>query len=129
MKLKSYKSQFTNFFFSLGFWLLALGFLQAQQKNLALNREWRLNFEKCKTIIKNDSANPCAYYKNDNACFLPYTIAIKQIDKNDSLRKKTSFIKRKLKKENLIIVNDATDKFYLTIDPLFNFEFGRDIED
>ena len=114
------------FILNAGFWILSS--LCAQQKNLPLNREWGLNFEKCKATI-NDSANPCTYYKNDNSCFLPYIIPIKQIDKNDSLRKKTSFIKRKLKKENLIIVNDTIDKFYLIIDPLFNFEFGKDLSD
>jgi len=129
MKVKNHKSPVTRFFFALVTCLLSLATLFAQQNNLPLNREWGLNFEKCRTTIKNDSINPCVYYKNDNSCFLPHTIAIKQIDKNDSLRKKTSFIKRKLKKENFIIVNDTIDKFYLTIDPLFNFEFGRDLED
>lgn len=31
--------------------------------------------------------------------------------------------------ESLFIVNDSTDKFKLTIDPLFNFEFGKDLAD
>ena len=38
-----------------------------------------------------------------------------------------SYIYRKLKQENLFIVD--TGDFYLTIDPLFNFEFSRDLED
>ena len=110
------------------FCLLASGFsfpLFSQQKNFPLNREWGLDFEKYRTSI-NDSANLYAQY-NKNPCFYPHTIAIKQINKNDSIRKKTSFIKRKLKIENLIIVNDTAGKFYLTIDPLFNFEFGKDV--
>ncbi len=36
---------------------------------------------------------------------------------------------RKLKRESLVIVRDTTDQFYMTIDPLLNFEFGKDLED
>ncbi|MEW6469147.1 MAG: hypothetical protein AB1458_09495 [Bacteroidota bacterium] len=40
-----------------------------------------------------------------------------------------SWLHRKIKTENLFIVKDTSDKFILTIDPLFNFEFGKDLED
>lgn len=122
-------SEFRRFFkkalliLNSGFWILSSLF--AQQKNLPLNREWGLGFDRYRSSI-NDSVNRHENYKNIS-CFLPHIISIKQIDKNDSLRKKTSFVKRKFKKENLIIVNDTSDKLYLTIDPLFNFEFGRDL--
>lgn len=36
---------------------------------------------------------------------------------------------RKLNYENLIIARDSAEKFRLTIDPLFNFEYGKDLED
>ena len=42
-------------------------------------------------------------------------------------RKHENIIMRKLRNENLIRVNKSD--FYLTIDPLFNFEFGRDSKD
>jgi hypothetical protein len=51
------------------------------------------------------------------------------VDKNDSLRKATSIWKRKIKQESLFIIQDTADKFYMTIDPLFNFEFGKDLAD
>jgi hypothetical protein len=64
------------------------------------------------------------------SCFKPY-INPKQnhVDKNNPQRKATGVWKRKLKQESLFIVNDTTDKFYLTIDPLFNFQGGLDIAD
>lgn len=40
---------------------------------------------------------------------------------------KSKFIKRKLKEESLIIVDDTSGKFHMAIDPLFNFEFGKDL--
>lgn len=63
------------------------------------------------------------------SCFRPIIIEPTHIDKNDSLRKATSVWKRKLKQESLFIVNDTADKFYLTLDPLFNFEMGKDLAD
>ncbi|MFH1005573.1 MAG: hypothetical protein V1781_08830 [Bacteroidota bacterium] len=43
--------------------------------------------------------------------------------------KKIPFLWRKLHYENLIIIKDTTKKFYLTIDPLFNFEYGKILQD
>ncbi|MBN8702399.1 MAG: hypothetical protein J0M08_05010 [Bacteroidetes bacterium] len=43
--------------------------------------------------------------------------------------KKKNFIVRKIFKENLIIIQDSATKFNLTIDPVFNFQFGRDLSD
>ncbi|MCX6296949.1 MAG: hypothetical protein NTX97_12985 [Bacteroidetes bacterium] len=95
---------------------------------MPLNREWGLNFEKTKI---NKLRNTClaSYNTVDLSSFKPYISTSQKINKNDSLRKVTSVWKRKIKQENLIIVNDTTDKFYLTIDPLFNFEFGKDLAD
>jgi len=57
--------------------------------------------------------------------FKPYIVPSAHIEKDKS----RNWFVRKIKKENLIIVNDTADKFYLTIDPLFNFEFGMDMAD
>lgn len=38
-------------------------------------------------------------------------------------------LKRKIKRESLIIIRDTADKFHLTIDPLFNFQYGKDFAD
>ena len=43
--------------------------------------------------------------------------------------KSKSLLYRKLKKESLFIVNDTADKFYMTLDPLFNFQGGKDLMD
>lgn len=37
-----------------------------------------------------------------------------------------SWLLRKLRHESLVIVNDEDDKFYVAIDPVFNFETGQD---
>ena len=42
-------------------------------------------------------------------------------------RKHKGLIMRKVRNENLIVVD--THDFYLTIDPIFNFQFGRDLDD
>jgi hypothetical protein len=75
-----------------------------------LNREWGLT----------DSTNQLSL-----SSFKPYISTPSHKDQDKSI----SLIHRKLKKESLLIVNDTTDKFYLAIDPLFNFQFGRDLAD
>ena len=42
-------------------------------------------------------------------------------------RKHKGLVMRKVRNENLIVVD--THDFYLTIDPIFNFQFGRDLDD
>lgn len=59
------------------------------------------------------------------SCFKPYIVPSSHNEKEES----RSLLYRKLKQESLFIVNDTTDKFYLTFDPLFNFEAGRDFAD
>jgi hypothetical protein len=104
---------------------------------MPLNREWVLSIEKEAAFIRDidkpvlhcDSSWMCGgvmmtadYSKS---CFRPIILPQNHQEKDRS----GSLIYRKLKKENLIIVNDTTDKFYLTVDPLFNFEFGKDLAD
>lgn len=110
------------------------------QSNLPLNREWGLNYEKYNNRFlgcnKGEEMTDSHKWISkelkhvyDNSCFKPYIYQAKTIYKNDSTRKQTSVWKRKIKQESLFIVNDTSDKFYLTIDPLFNFEFGKDLAD
>lgn len=124
MKLSSCKLQHTDcriLFLTIGLSLFAHSFLKAQQ-NLSLNREWSLDVEKTRGIIK--SAKPASVV-NTRSNFKPY-IGIRDRPERDT--SKSIFI-RKLKKENLFIVNDTASKFHLTIDPLLHFEFGRDLKD
>jgi hypothetical protein len=142
MKVKSkklkVKSQYKLLLTLLLFALFTI-YSNAQQQDLPLNREWQLDFEKNREMIQheiiaegydNDGKRigwriPIEYQQNKSSCFKPYIAIASQIKKDTS---KSLFI-RKLKKENLIIVNDTADKFHLTIDPLFNFEYGRDRAD
>lgn len=102
--------------------------LFAQQKNLPLNREWSLFLER--EINKSDSINITSNFK-------PYiesrSLSIERLyelnSEGKSAAKERSLFRRKLFDENLIIIKDTTDKFYLTIDPLFNLEFGKDLKD
>ncbi len=114
-----------HFFYVLFFILPSVLF--SQQSNSLLNREWSLNFEKEKNIIDSDSTKQNSV--TDYSCFKPFITGAIHIDKNNPTRKATSFWKRKIHQENLFIVNDSADNFYLTIDPLFNLEAGKDFAD
>lgn len=95
------------------------------QQNLPLNREWGLDFEKENNkISKKDSLHKSSDSLSAS-CFKPYIISIQRTEKNKS----KPYLKRKLSNENLVIVNDTADNFYLTLDPLFNFEAGKDFAD
>jgi hypothetical protein len=87
--------------------------LLTAQQNLPLNREWSLDHEK----------NPEQDSGVLHSCFKPYIVSPQHSQKN----KTTSLLYRKIKKESLLIVNDTADKFYLTLDPLFNLEAGKDL--
>lgn len=100
------------------------------QQNLQLNREWGLKYEKEKNFIPGSKTKD-SLQKNkveiaDLSCFKPYMVS-----PEFSIKDKTqgSYIYRKFRKESFIIVNDTADKFQLTVDPLFNFQFGTDRAD
>ena len=114
-----------HFFYVLFFILPSVLF--SQQSNSLLNREWSLNLEKEKNIIDSDSTKQNSV--TDYSCFKPFITGAIHIDKNNPTRKATSVWKRKIHQENLFIVNDSADNFYLTIDPLFNLEAGKDFAD
>lgn len=115
--------------------LFLLPTLLFAQRNLPLNREWSLNAEKMagstelvvsEIILTEPPAdNTGLEFHPFLSSFKPYIVPSAHIEKDKS---KNWFV-RKIKKENLIIINDTADKFYLTIDPLFNFEFGMDMAD
>jgi hypothetical protein len=84
------------------------------QQNLPLNREWTLDHEK---KIQQDS-------NALRSCFKPYIITPVHPQKD----KTRSLLYRKIKQESLLIVNDTADQFHLTLDPLFNFEAGKDLD-
>ncbi len=105
------------------------------QQNFPLNREWALNQDKINAgipskISKDSIADNVkkvlpSFADIDNSCFKPLIITPSHpvIDKSKNLAY------RKYRKESLFIINDTADKFYLTIDPLFNFEAGVDAAD
>ncbi|MBL7890010.1 MAG: hypothetical protein JNL24_10670 [Bacteroidia bacterium] len=131
MRIKYHVSSIKNFswhsLLCLATCFFYLNTLSAQH-NLPLNREWALKYESTKT---SKLRNTClaSYNTTDLSCFKPLIVSKKYVDKNDSLRKATSVWKRKIKQESLFIIQDTADKFYMTIDPLFNFELGRDMAD
>jgi len=142
MKVKSQKSKvkrsYANWLLLFNFFFLIFNCASAQQNNLPLNREWELDYEKYKnfisenkhkddtiTISKGRLSEKLMVKPNDYSCFKPCISSLYESRKNTS---KSLFI-RKLKKESLFIVKDTASKFHLTIDPLFNFEYGQDKAD
>jgi hypothetical protein len=105
------------------------------QQDLPLNREWGLRYERNINCVNKNSgdtsiSNPDPYsakrtFFENISCFKPYIVNIFPQIKDRS----KPWLLRKIKKESLIIVNDTSDKFNFTIDPLFNFEFGTDLAD
>jgi hypothetical protein len=117
--------------------LFLLPSLLFAQQNLPLNREWGLSNEKSFSLIaivedtttsaKNKTEKVYSAYSSSlySSSFKPTIVPI-ILQKKDKSR---SLIYRKLKQESLFIVNDPADKFQLSIDPLFNLEFGMDLAD
>ncbi len=120
--------------------LFILPTLLCAQQNLQLNREWGLNVEKFGMVLEGGKDTSYTYetlgitevaygFKMTEypllSSFKPYIVPITYQVKDKS----KSLLYRKFKKESLLIVNDSADKFHLTIDPLFNFEFGKDLAD
>ena len=97
------------------------------QQNYPLNREWGLALEKNNSLIplKGAADSFSANMLPNYTCFKPYIVS----PTHQTIDKSKSWGYRKYRKENLLIVNDTTDNFYLTVDPLFNFEGGMDLAD
>ncbi|MBI2269935.1 MAG: hypothetical protein HYU69_06190 [Bacteroidetes bacterium] len=110
------------------------GALCAQQKNIPLSydSDWLYNFTDNKNpgqqpihsgfrpAIENQEKHFLSEYSFRNLIDLAT-----QLDSTYLMPARSKFIKRKLKQESLIIINDTNDKFHFTIDPLFNFQLGR----
>lgn len=94
---------------------LFIPLLLCSQQNTPLNRQWGLDQEKIFFHATNTYVCP----------FKPYMIVPYHAERDTT---KSTFY-RKIKKESLLIVRDSTDKFYLSIDPLFNLEAGKDLSD
>jgi hypothetical protein len=109
--------------------------LLSAQQNYPLNREFGLPLDR--EINKVHKASPSASEeireKTDStfslpgepSCFKPYLITRDQLPKN----KTVPLLKRKLLQENLFIIRDSATQFYCTIDPMVNFEGGKDQDD
>ena len=101
-----------------------IGPLFSQQNNLPLNRQSLLNIEK--------HLNHPDNYSHTNV--KPYIESIINYDSIARLefelqkrKERISWLGRKLKQESLIFVD--TSDFSLSIDPLFDFNFSRDLAD
>src|SRR4051812_22401117 len=107
----------------------------SQQKNLPLNREWGLENEKERNVFEIYMADDARIIYYSTSCFKPDIEPkyrgkiVKGFLGKEEKPLKESLFHKKLWKESLFIINDTTDKFHLTIDPLFNFEYGRDQAD
>ena len=119
-------------FFTPLLWRAGVGKVLAQQ-NLPLNREWGLERDKSINKIKDikiinvggREIEISIYESEPRSSFKPFIVPVIVLEKDKSKK----ILVRKLKHESFFIVNDTADKFYLTIDPLFNFEFGKDLAD
>lgn len=105
--------------------------ISTAQQNLPLGRDW--NFLIGRESIKLKTSDSLGVlqiteikYQENESSFYP-TIQPYQIHQIKDKSKK--LLLRKIKKESLFIIKDTADKFYMTIDPLFNFEFGKDLQD
>lgn len=125
--------------------LFLLPTLLCAQQNLPLNREFSLNTELI--ILEHGAKDSSVYFSNFKPSIESKSIEIKNYIYSNSNtfnshhRGNDPFIatcgtvsfldkvENKIFKESLFIVKDSSDKFYLTIDPLFNFEFGKDLVD
>ena len=112
--------------------LLFPALLPAQQ-NVPLNREWSLPFNDIdptatyeKSVLKDSfgELNEVAgrIEKTFPSCFKPCILPIQFTERDKS----KSLLYRKLKKESLFIISDSASQFHVSIDPLMNFEFGKD---
>ncbi len=110
------------------FFVFCMNSIFAQQ-NLPLNREWNVwNVGMCVKIGENHDEPPTINLKCIPAAvsaFYPIIAPVSFQQKDKSI----NWFVRKFKRESLIIVNDTADKFHLTIDPLFNFQYGKDLAD
>ncbi len=110
------------------FFLLPI-LLSAQQKNISLNREWTLFAEQ---FCLRDSS---VHYTSMRPMIEGDKLTVAYLNSHNSKEVRLytygngPLLYRKLKKESLLIVRDTADKFHLTIDPLFNFEGGKDMAD
>lgn len=125
MFLKKIKSVFFLFILSASF---------AQQKNMPLSydADWLYSFTDnnnpnkqplhsgFRPAIENSEKHFLSKY-----CFRNSMDVTKELDSNYIAPPRSKWLKRKLKQESLILVNDSSDKFYLTIDPLFNFQMSH----
>lgn len=99
----------------------------SQQQNLPLNREFNLVNQKVFNGFNNNSHTSFLPINNSLIDTLISEDSNYLININKEEKRDRSWLMRKMFYENLLIVD--TGNFYLTVDPLFNIEMGKDIED
>jgi len=129
MKIKEQHSKIKGpYTLSLIFFLLASS-LYSQQKNLPLNREWELYRVRCTVLDTLKTQPPAVVRMCDNWSHSNLKPIISFQNENRKKQKKYSLVRRKIKYESLFLINDSADGFRLTIDPLFDLEYGKDLAD
>lgn len=103
---------------------------------MPLNREWGLKTERFMesggmlATVMNPDSSFSSIYSTFFTAFKPMKLAYGYYNtkSNEKVFTKKRIL-RKIFTESFLIVKDTIDKFHLTIDPLFNFEFGKDLAD
>src|ERR1051326_576336 len=148
MKVQSTKYQVPGRTSILPVLMLLLSFISnAQQRNFPLNREFGMWYESSLKApikellltvdsVKGNFTETWTFIKHPKpdtgSCFKPYVVNFTYNNGRNNTKKyvkrgpEMNWFQRKLLYESLIVVRDTTDKFYMTIDPLFDFQFGRD---
>jgi hypothetical protein len=106
--------------------LLSLSTLHAQQLNLSLNQEYSSYYDQS----FNDPSIPLhtgfkPMIESETSKYKASDSAVNTIGYYNKQGKKSWFY-RKFYDESLFILHDTVKKFWATIDPLFNFQFGDD---
>jgi hypothetical protein len=114
--------------FLLAFFFSATLVLQAQQ-NEPLNRQFSLPYSDSRSSFDSMNTRITAGFSStvsgttELSCFRPFIVPVHYPEKT----KNRSLLYRKLKKEHLIIINDTADQFHVSIDPLMDLDYGRDL--
>jgi hypothetical protein len=105
---------------------LLSNYLFAQQKNIPLNREYFLETDSY--LLKDSTEIHTGFKPLNESQSIPIT-TYDLLNTDTSFHVKKNLLSQKVHAQHLFIVKDTADKFHLTIDPVFYFEYGKDLSD